>query len=302
MESPAIETNGLGKSYGAQAALADLDLVVPRGTVFGYLGPNGAGKSTTIRLLMGLIFPSSGSANVLGVPLGRGHDATVLRRRIGYLPGDFIGYRDMTVGEYLGYISHLCGGVPPADRTELMERFEIGPDRRLSTLSHGNRQKVGLIQAMMHRPDLLVFDEPTSGLDPLMQREFLEIVGEIRDDGRTVFLSSHVLTEVEAVADRVAIIRSGRLVMSTDVATLQERTRRRVELTFAPDTTPPTEVLSGLASVRSCRTDGQVVDLTVEGSMAELLRVAAPLGIERVVSADVDLTETFLREYDGNEV
>lgn len=112
MESPAIETNGLGKSYGAQAALADLDLVVPRGTVFGYLGPNGAGKSTTIRLLMGLIFPSSGSANVLGVPLGRGHDATVLRRRIGYLPGDFIGYRDMTVGEYLGYISHLRGGCP----------------------------------------------------------------------------------------------------------------------------------------------------------------------------------------------
>ena len=267
--------------------------------MFGYLGPNGAGKSTTIRVLMGLIGATAGTAKVLGVDVsGR---RVELSRRVGYLPGDFVAYRDLTVGEYLQYLGRLRGGVASADVDVLVERFEVDPGRKISTLSHGNRQKVGLIQATMHRPDLLVLDEPTSGLDPLMQREFLGLLREFRDEGRTVFLSSHVLAEVEAVADLVAIIRNGRLVTTSDIDALKARTRRRVQLTFADRAAPPAEVLSNLASVTRCSVDGDVAELEVEGSMSELMAIAAPYGIERVVSGNVDLEDAFLQFYDDQE-
>ncbi len=294
-----IETRGLTKHYGVTTALEALDLEVPTGAVFGYLGPNGAGKSTTIRLLMGLIRPSAGSATVLGLDIVRERKA--LHRVIGYLPGDFSAYRDLTGEQYLSYLSNLRGGVDPAKVQLLAKRFDLDLARRIDTLSHGNRQKVGIVQAFMHQPELLILDEPTAGLDPLMQREFLELVREFRDAGRTVFLSSHVLAEVEAVADLVGIIRNGRLVMTSDVSDLKRRTRRRVELRFVDGTEPPIAELTNVASVREIELVEGTVELVIEGSMAELMRVAAPFGIERVVSNEVDLEDVFLQYYEDEK-
>jgi len=294
-----IQIRGLTKRYGKTVALEFLDLEVGAGVVFGYLGPNGAGKSTTIRMLMGLIHPSAGSASVLGHDVVR--ERRAVHRLVGYLPGDFAAYRDLTGEQYLGFLANLRGDVDPAEIQLLAKRFDLDLDRRIGTLSHGNRQKVGIVQACMHRPQLLVLDEPTSGLDPLMQREFLDLIREFRDAGRTVFLSSHVLTEVEAVADVIGIIRKGRLVLVSDVADLKSRTRRRVDLTFASGTPPPVSMLSAVPGVRDVEVVGATVQLTVEGSMADLLRAAAPIGIERVVSNEVDLEDVFLEYYEDEE-
>jgi ABC-2 type transport system ATP-binding protein len=296
MQPPAIRTSGLTKRYGQAEALSALDLEIGAGTVFGYLGPNGAGKSTTIRMLMGLIRPTSGTATVLGHDIVR--ESQAIHRRVGYLPGDFNGYRDMTAEQYLGYLADLRGDVDPAELEALVKRFDLDGDRRIGTMSHGNQQKVGIIQACMHRPELLILDEPTSGLDPLMQREFLDLVREIRDAGRTVFLSSHVLSEVEVVADVVGIIRKGRLVMTSGVADLKQRTRRRVALRFTDGSADATTALRAVPSVRELEAVDGGVDLVVEGSMAELMRVAAPFGIERIVSSDVDLEDVFLQYYE----
>ena len=228
-------------------------------------------------------------------------NALEIHRSVGYLPSDFSAYRDLTAGQYLEYLSNLRGGVE-AGRAELLaKRFELDLDRRIGTLSHGNRQKVGIIQACMHEPELLVLDEPTSGLDPLMQREFLALIREFRDAGRTVFLSSHMLSEVEAVVDLVGILRHGRLVMTSGVAELKARTRRRVDLTFRPGSPPPIETLAKVTSIREIQVEGDTVQLVVEGSMAELLAVAAPFGIERVVSNEVDLENIFLEYYEDQE-
>ncbi len=186
-----IETRGLTKRYGVVDALDDLDLHVPAGTVFGYLGPNGAGKSTTIRMLMGLIRASSGSATVLGHDIVR--ERLMIHRAVGYLPGDFNAYRDLTGEQYLSYLARLRGDVDPNEVQRLAERFHLDLGSRIGALSHGNRQKVGIVQACMHQPELLILDEPTSGLDPLMQHEFLDLIREYRGSGRTVFLSSHAL-------------------------------------------------------------------------------------------------------------
>ena len=203
----AVRTSGLRKAFRGTVALHGLDLVVPTGSVFGYLGPNGAGKTTTIRLLTGLLRPTSGTAEVLGLDVANHPDE--VQRRVGYLPGRFVAYPDLTGAEYLRYLAALRGGVDWSGVERLSERFDLDLGRRIGTLSHGNRQKVGLVQAFMHRPDLLVLDEPTTGLDPIMQAEFLTLVGEVSRSGATVFLSSHILSEVEAVADTVAILREG---------------------------------------------------------------------------------------------
>ncbi len=289
----------MSKRYAHTTALDALDLQVPPGTVFGYLGPNGAGKSTTIRMLMGAIRPTAGTATVLGHDIGRERQA--IHRVVGYLPGDFNAYRDLTGDQYLTYLSNLRGDVDPAEISRLATRFGLDLRRRIGTLSHGNRQKVGIIQACMHRPQVLILDEPTSGLDPLMQHEFLDLVREFRDAGRTVFLSSHVLSEVEAVADLVGIIRGGKLVMTADVADVKARARRRVDLTFVDGVEPPIVELTRVPSVRDVDVVEGTVQLVVEGSMAELLRVAAPFGVERVVSNEVDLEDVFLKYYDEEE-
>lgn len=297
--TPVIRTRGLSKRFGHNQALASLDLEVPAGTIFGYLGPNGAGKSTTIRILTGLIRPTSGSAEILG------HDVVTDRSGVladlGYLPGDFAGYRDLTADQYLTYLANLRGDVERSDIDVLAKRFDLPLDRRIGTLSHGNRQKVGLVQAFMHQPQVLILDEPTQGLDPLVQREFLGLVREVCDAGRTVFLSSHVLAEVEAVADLVGIIRHGRLVVTSDVAELKARTRRRIQLWFAGDPSDAIGALSRVPGVHELEVVDGVVELTVEGSMAELFVAAAPYRIDRVVSNEVDLEGVFLQYYEDEE-
>jgi ABC-2 type transport system ATP-binding protein len=289
-----IETTDLVKNYRRRPALRGIDLRVPRGVVCGYLGPNGAGKTTTIRILVGLIRPTSGRAELFGMDVVRRREEA--QRRIGYLPGEFVGYPDLTGAQYLRFLARLRGGVDDGWMRQLVERLDLDPTTRIGALSHGNRQKVGIVQAFMHRPDLLVLDEPSSGLDPLAQREFLALVRESRDEGRTVFLSSHVLSEVEAVAERVAILRQGRLLVVETVDKLKAQALRRMELTF--DTEPPLAQLRTIPGVREAVADGPTVHLVVEGSVADLIEAAAPHRVARVVTHEPDLEEIFVAYYE----
>jgi len=289
----AIQTWGLAKSYRGRPALQGIDLVVPANVVFGYLGPNGAGKTTTIRLVVGLLRPTAGRAAVLGVDTG--YDREGAQRHIGYLPGTFVAYPDLTGEQYLRYLANLRGGVDWSHTLRLAKRFDLDLSARIGTLSHGNKQKVGIVQAFMHQPEVLVLDEPTSGLDPLVQREFLALVRETRDEGRTVFLSSHILYEVEAVADMVAILRQGRLVVVESVDKLKAQALRRIDLTF--DGPPPLAELRALAGVREAHAAGHVVHVTIEGSTAALFEVAAPRQITQVVTHEPDLEEIFMTYY-----
>ena len=224
MNDTVIHTEGLSKYYGKALGVLDLDLDVPQGQVFGYLGPNGAGKTTTIRMLLDLIRPTSGTVRVLGLDVRRHSQA--VRRRVGYLPGDLVLYQNLTGRELLDYAASLRGGVDWRVVERLADRLECDLARRIGDLSQGNRQKVGIIHAFMHGPELLVLDEPTMGLDPLMQQVFNQLVREARDEGRTVFLSSHILPEVEQLCDWVGIIRGGRLITVEQVEAMKERAIR----------------------------------------------------------------------------
>ncbi len=226
-----VHTQELTKYYGKRRGIIGVNLDVRPGEVFGYLGPNGAGKTTTIRTLLGLLRPSSGSAAVLGHDIVR--HSLEIRRSIGYLPGELTTYDNMTGADFVRHLGHLRGGVEWAFVEQLADRLDCDLSPRIRSLSHGNRQKLGLIQAFMGRPSLLILDEPTMGLDPLMQQEFYRLLAEVRQDGRTVFLSSHIMPEVERVCDRVAIIREGSVVTVEDVATLKSRALRRLEIHFA---------------------------------------------------------------------
>lgn len=238
--------------------------------------------------------PSGGSAEVLGHDVVRGREAA--QRCIGYLPGDFVGYPDLSGGQFLEYLSNLRGGIDPAVIKSLAKRLDLDLAVRIGALSHGNRQKVGIIQAFMHDPELLILDEPTSGLDPLVQREFLHMVREVRERGRTVFLSSHVLSEVEAVADVVAILRNGRLVVTDTVERLEHQAVRRIDLVFGGP--PPAAELSGVPGVHDVQVTDRTAHLTIEGSTALLLSVAAPYGVENLVTHEPDLEDVFLGWYD----
>ena len=226
----AIRTRGLTKDYGRGNGLFGLDLEVERGEVFGFLGPNGAGKSTTMRLLLDLISPTDGSAELLGLDSHR--ESLQIRRRVGYLPGDFALYPKLTGAAMLDYLADLRGGVDRDFRDQLAERFGAQLDRPVHELSTGNRQKLGLIQAFMHGPELLVLDEPIAGLDPLVQQSFHALLAEVASQGRTVFLSSHTLSEVERVAHRVAILRRGRLVVVDSLEDLRAIAIRKLEIEF----------------------------------------------------------------------
>jgi ABC-2 type transport system ATP-binding protein len=288
-----IRTSDLAKSYHGRPALRGIDLTVPAGVVFGYLGPNGAGKTTTIRLLAGLIRPTAGHAEV------HGHDTVRERERaqrhIGYLPGDFVAYPDLTGEQYLRYLANLRGGVDWTLAESIAKRLDLDLTARIGTLSHGNRQKVGIVQAFMHRPDLVILDEPTTGLDPLIQREFQGLVRDARGEGRTVFLSSHILDEVEAVADMVGILRLGQLVVVEAVERLKAQAVRRIDLTFeGPVPLAPLRAARGVRDVQNAGTTAHVV---VEGTAAELFAVAAPHRIAQVVTHEPDLEEIFLAYY-----
>jgi ABC-2 type transport system ATP-binding protein len=288
-----IRTWSLAKSYRGRPALRGIDLTVPSNVVFGYLGPNGAGKTTTIRLLAGLIRPTSGRAEVLGADTVRDREGA--QARIGYLPGEFVAYPDLTAEHYLRYLAHLRGGVDWSTAEGIAKRLDLDLGGRIGTMSHGNRQKVGIVQAFMHRPDVLILDEPTTGLDPLIQREFLGLVRDARDEGRAVFLSSHILYEVESVADVVGILRQGRLVVVESVDRLKAQALRRIDLTFEGD--PPLDTLRRVDAVREIHVAGGTAHLVVEGSTAQLLALAAPHGIVQVVTHEPDLEEIFLAYY-----
>jgi len=294
-EAPAIETFRLSKTYhGDVRALVDLDLRVERGEVFGYLGPNGAGKSTTIRLFLDLIHPTSGGAAIFGLD-SRAHGVDA-RRRVGYVPGDLRLPDRLTAAEYLGSLARLRGSVDEAFRDELCERLGVTLDRPLRQLSKGNRQKIGLVQAFMHRPDLVILDEPTAGLDPLLQSEVRLLMRETAAEGGTVFLSSHSLDEVQHTADRVGIIRTGRLVDVDTVEGLRTRSLRHVRVTFGEPV--EAEALAGIAGIRVVGTDDSVVRLSApETAMDALVKAIASHPIVDLVSEPADLEEIFLELY-----
>jgi ABC-2 type transport system ATP-binding protein len=274
-------------------ALEGVDLDVPRGIVFGYLGPNGAGKTTTIRLLMGLLRPTHGRAELFG--LDSQTDRDEIYPRVGYLPGEFAAYPDLSGEQYLRYVASLRDSVEWSNTQLLAKRLDLDLAGHIGAMSHGNRQKLGLIQAFMHRPELLILDEPSIGLDPLMQVEFVAMVREARDAGGTIFLSSHILHEVEELADVVGILRRGHLVVVESVGALKAKARRQIDLTFT--TPPPVDVLRTVAGVGEIVADGTTARVVIEGSMEELLKVAAPHGIHNVVSHEADLEEIFLAYY-----
>jgi len=292
-----IRTRLLTKTFRGRPAVRELNLTVPGSLVFGYLGPNGAGKTTTIRLLAGLLRPTSGRAEIGGHDVVR--DREWAQRMIGYLPGDFVGYPDLTAASYLAYLGGLRGGVDPDRTRALADRLGLDLSRRIGAMSHGTRQKVGIVQAFMHRPEVLILDEPTAGLDPLVQREFLGMVRDAKRDGQTVFLSSHNLYEVEAVADLVAMLRHGTLAEVESVEKLKAQAVRRMDLTFAAG--PPADQLAMLAGIREVTVAGATAHLIVEGSTEELFRVAAPFGIEQVVTHEPDLEDIFLSYYERGE-
>ena len=291
----AIETAGLSKTYrGGVEALIGLDLRVERGEVFGFLGPNGAGKSTTIRLLLDLIRPTAGRAALLGRDT-RGR-STEARRAVGYLPGDLRLADRLTGREQLESLARLRGSIDPSLRDALCERFGVVLDRPIRDLSKGNRQKLGLVQAFMHRPELLVLDEPTSGLDPLLQEEFRSLLRETAADGAAVFLSSHTLDEVQHAADRVGIIRTGRLIDVDRVEALRERALRHVTILFAAPTDPAP--FAQIAGVRIDAVDGSTLRLAApETAMDAVVKAAARSRLLDLVSAPADLEEIFLERY-----
>jgi ABC-2 type transport system ATP-binding protein len=288
--APAIRTEGLTKRFGDVLALDGLDLTVERGEVFGFLGPNGAGKTTTIRLLLHLIRPTAGRAWVMGIPA---EDVAQAHRHVGYVSGDVALWPQLTGIEALRLLGNLSGGVNDSYRDELLERLDLDPSRRIRTLSKGNRQKVALVAALMHQPDVLLLDEPTAGLDPLKEAEFQQVVREAAGRGQTVFLSSHILDEVEDICSRVAILRTGRLV---EVSTLDKLRHRGVMVFDVVFDGPVPSFASVPGVVAEQRVDGGV-RLSVAGNPRALL---SELGRRRVVSLrsrEPDLEEVFLSYY-----
>jgi ABC-2 type transport system ATP-binding protein len=290
-----IEVAGLTKSYGRKRGVIDLSFQVAKGEVFGFLGPNGAGKTTTIRLLMALLFPDGGSARISGLDCWQ--RPVEVKRVTGYLPGELALDPNLTGGQILGYFANLRGGVDRAYLEQLTSRLDLDTSRRFRHYSHGNKQKVGLIQAFMHRPHLLILDEPTSGLDPLNQQEFNQMVGEVRAEGRTVLISSHVLSEVESMCDRVGIIREGRLARIGGVAELKDIKRHEVELTFAA--VPPADAFRGLDGVERVEAapDGRTLRITVQGGIDAVVKVAAQYPLVNFVSREPSLEDIFMRYY-----
>jgi ABC-2 type transport system ATP-binding protein len=293
-----IELDRLTKSYGERRGVSELSFSVSRGEVFGYLGPNGAGKTTTIRTILDFIRPTSGSARVLELDSHR--DALEIHRRVGYLPGEFGMYDRMTGGEYLRFFASLRGGVADATILALAERLRLDVRVTIRELSHGNKQKIGLVAAFMHGPELLILDEPTQGLDPLVQQEFHAMLTEARDAGRTVFLSSHVMPEVERLCDRVGIIREGRLVTIEDIGDLRAKEFRMLEIHLAHHA--DAGAFTGIAGVDRVESEGDTVRLRMVGAMDPLIKTLARFEVVDVVSHEPSLEDIFLEHYGGDGV
>ena len=298
MSDAMIETEHLTKSYDGKRGIVDVSLRVEHGDVFGFLGPNGAGKTTTIRILMALLRADSGSARIDGLDCWS--DSVAIKRVLGYVPAEPALDGNLTGGQLLEYFGHLRGGVDQAYLKQLVERFELDPTRKFRQYSSGNKRKVVLIQAFMHRPRVLILDEPTSGLDPLNQQEFRRLVLESREGGATVFVSSHVLSEVEELCTRVGIIRDGRVVRVGGIHEVKDI--KRSELTILFSSTVPLDVFTKLPGIETAvpTAGGQGVRLTVRGSPDAAIKAAARYDVVSVTSHEPSLEDIFLRYYGGD--
>ena len=290
-----INTAKLTKFYGKQLGIEDVDLEVKRGEVFGYLGPNGAGKTTTIRMLLDFIRPTRGSATVFDLDIRQ--SSVEIHRRVGYLNGELALYNDMTGEDLLKYLGNLRGGLDWKYVRELAARFECDLPRRIQGLSMGNKQKLGLLQAFMHKPELLILDEPTNGLDPLMQHQFYDLLSEIKKEGRTIFLSSHILPEVEKVCDRVGIIRQGRVVTVETIESLKSHSVRKLEIHFAGPV--PKDKFISISGVRDIIVEDSILTCTVVGSLDALIKAAAQFEVVNIISREPTLEEIFMTYYEG---
>jgi ABC-2 type transport system ATP-binding protein len=293
-----IKTDKLSKFYGKHRGIVEVDLEVAEGEAFGFLGPNGAGKTTMIRTLLNHIRPTSGRATIFGI------DTTVdpvsIHRRLGYLPGEFVLYDKLTGGQTIEYFAALRGGVDPLYQADLVARLDIDLSRRFREYSKGNKQKIGLVVALQHRPDLLLLDEPTSGLDPLVQQTFYDVIREAKAEGRTIFMSSHILSEVEKTCDRVAIIRDGRLTKVDRVEALRDMAHHQVELRFAG--TVPTAEFEALPGVTDVVATDHTLHMRVSGAITPIVHAAARHEVIDFVSREPTLEETFLAEYGSQAV
>ena len=295
--SSAVQTEGLTKRYGLRLGVENLDLEVQQGEIFGFIGPNGAGKTTTIRLLLDLLHPTSGRATVLGLDAHR--DSVAVRRATGYLPGEFGLDVHMTGRQFLRYCGRLRGLDDLGAASQVADRLDLDLDVPMGRLSRGNRQKLGLVQALFHHPQLLILDEPTTGLDPLVQDTFLQMMREARSEGRTVFLSSHILSEVERVCDRVAIVRGGRLAALETTESLLEKRRKRVTLVFGEpvDATP----FARLPGVSDVRVDGNTISLRLHDGMDGVVKLAAQHTLLDLNVEHPTLDEVFMGYYDERQ-
>ena len=288
----AIETKQLTKFYGSARGIENLDLTVEQGDFFGFIGPNGAGKSTTIRTLLGLISPTSGSAQVLGLDIRK--DKTEILRRVGYLPSEITFYAGMKVSQVLKLSAGLRGSDCGREADLLCQRLQLDTSRRVEDLSLGNRKKVGIVCALHHNPELLILDEATSGLDPLMQREFFEILQERNRQGATVFLSSHVLSEIQRNCTRAAIIRGGKIITAGAVSELAKSSARRVQLHGKLD-------LTGLSGIRDLSRQGDTMSFLYSGPMPQLLSLLSQAKVQELTIAEPDLEEIFLHYYEEEQ-
>jgi len=295
-----IQTNQLTKSYGKSRGIIEVTFEITEGEVFGFLGPNGAGKTTTMRVLMGLLHANVGSATIGGLDCWQQY--TEVKKLVGYLPGEFAFDPGLRGAQILEYLSHLRGGVDQVYLRKLVERLALDPSKRFREYSHGNKQKLGLVQAFMHKPRLLILDEPTSGLDPLNQQEFYQMVAEVHAEGRTVFLSSHILPEIEHTCDRVAIIREGRLVKIDSVSSLKEIHQYDVELSFVSLASIDWfKQVAGVASVVQ-GTDEHTLKLSVRGEMGEIIHVASQHSATNIATHEPTLEEVFLHFYEPEQL
>jgi ABC-2 type transport system ATP-binding protein len=294
-----IEVERLTKNYGGKRGIAEVSFQVEEGEVFGFLGPNGAGKTTTIRVLMALLRADAGTARIGGLDCWK--QSLEIKRLIGYIPGEPALDPNLTGGQILEYFAHLRGGVDQSYLKQLIQRFDLDTSRKFRQYSTGNKRKVVLIQAFMHRPRLLILDEPTSGLDPLNQQEFDRMIKEARDEGRTVFLSSHILSEVEKICTRVGIIRDGSLVRIGDVAEVKAIKRYEITITFA--TAIPAETFKTLDGVVEVETlnDGHGVRLAMQGPADSVIKAAAHYPVVSLTSYEPSLEDIFLRYYEADD-
>jgi ABC-2 type transport system ATP-binding protein len=298
-EQTVIRTENLTKHYGDVHALVDLNLEIKAGEIFGFLGPNGAGKTTTIRTVLDEIRPTSGRASILGMDTHK--QSVEIRRHLGYLPGDLAMYPNLTGGDTITFFANLRGGVDREYVASLADRLSADLDKKVGDLSSGNRQKIGLIQAFMNHPEVLILDEPSSGLDPLVQREFQTMLREAAGEGCCVFLSSHTLSEVQHVADRVGIIRSGRLAAVESVTALRSKAMRRIELDF--EETVEDSFFKAILGTRDISVDDTRVILSYDGKMEDMLRaVMDKYELLDIRTYEADLEEIFLTYYRGEEV